>query len=241
MATAASAQHKHLKGVELNTNNVQSIYTRRFSASDRKQKDAIWRVLCAHFFQQYVNPTDTVLDVGAGYCEFINHIQCRHKIAFDLNVDTARYATPDVHVIRGRSTAIGLLTAASVDVAFSSNFFEHLPTKDDLLATLSEIRRVLRPSGRLLVLQPNIRLLHGEYWDFLDHSLPLTDRSLVEALEIAGFTIAEVRPRFLPYTTKSRLPQHPWLVRLYLDLPPAQQLFGKQAWVVAVKPDSDPA
>ena len=46
----------------------------------------------------------------------------------------------------------------------------------------------------------------------------------------------EVLPRFLPYTTKSRLPQHPLLVRLYLRVPLAQRLLGKQAWVVAVKP-----
>jgi hypothetical protein len=45
-----------------------------------------------------------------------------------------------------------------------------------------------------------------------------------------------VRPRFLPYTTKSRFPQWGWLVRLYLRLPLAQRLFGRQAWVVAVKP-----
>lgn len=220
----------------MNRDLVQSIYTRRFSAHDREQKDAIWQVLCAHFFQKYVNPTDTVLDVAAGYCEFINHIRCRHKIALDLNTDTAQFANPGIHVIRGRSTAMGLLATTSVDVAFSSNFFEHLPTKDDLLTTLAEIYRVLRPGGKLLVLQPNIRFIPGEYWDFLDHYLPLTDRSLVEALEIAGFMIAEVRPRFLPYTTKSRLPQYPWLVRLYLNLPVAQYLFGKQAWVVAVKP-----
>lgn len=40
-------------------------------------------------------------------------------------------------------------------------------------------------------------------------------------------------PRFLPYTTKSRLPQAPWLIRLYLRVPLAWWLLGKQALVVA--------
>jgi SAM-dependent methyltransferase len=129
-----------------------------------------------------------------------------------------------------------MLATDSVDVVFASNFFEHLPDKQEFVATLREIRRILRAgSGRLLILQPNIRLLNGRYWDFLDHHLPLTERTLVEALELVGLSIVETRTRFLPYTTKSRLPQHALLVRAYLLLRPLQWLFGGQTWMVAVK------
>jgi SAM-dependent methyltransferase len=183
-----------------------------------------------------VRPADCVLDLGAGYCEFINAIQCARKIAVDLNEETAAYAGPGVAVVHAPSTDLRAIAAGSVDVVFASNFFEHLPSKADFLTTLHEIRRVLAAGGRLLILQPNIRFLPGEYWDFLDHHIPLTDRTLVEALELVGLEVVEVRARFLPYTTKSRLPQWPWLVRLYLRLPPAQWLFGRQAWVVARKP-----
>ena len=72
--------------------------------------------------------------------------------------------------------------------------------------------------------------------DYFDHHLPLTERSLVEALGLAELTPVEVRPRFLPFTTKSRLPQHPLLVWLYLKLPLAHRLLGQQSWIVAAKP-----
>ena len=89
--------------------------------------------------------------------------------------------------------------------------------------------------GNLLILQPNIRFLKGEYRDFIDHFLPLTDRTLVEAMEMVNMQVDELKPRFLPYTTHSRLPQSPTLVRLYLAIPLAHVLLGKQAWVVASK------
>lgn len=212
------------------------LYRARFSPPERISKDRIWQVLCQEFFQRYVKPSDTVLDLGAGYCEFINHIRCGTKIAVDLNEDISLHAAAGVEVLREPSAAMKSVRNASVDVVFASNFFEHLPDKREFIATLQEIRRVLRQGGRLLVLQPNIRFLNGEYWDFLDHHIALTDRTLVEALKLVGLQPIEVRPRFLPYTTKSRFPQHPWLVRLYLRLPPAQWLLGKQAWVVAIKP-----
>ena len=123
-----------------------------------------------------------------------------------------------------------------VDVAFVSNFFEHLPTKRDLLKTLTEVVRVLRPGGRLLILQPNIRYVGGAYWDFFDHELPLTERSLIEALELVGLKPIEVRPRFLPFTSKSAIPQHPALVWLYLKIPIMHRLLGRQSWIVARKP-----
>jgi SAM-dependent methyltransferase len=103
------------------------------------------------------------------------------------------------------------------------------------LRTLSEVRRVLRPGGHLLILQPNIRYAGGAYWDFFDHHLPLTERSLVEALELVGLKPTEVRPRFLPLTSKSALPQHPFFVWLYLKISIAQRILGQQSWIVAVK------
>jgi SAM-dependent methyltransferase len=215
--------------------DLSRLYAARFDPREQARKVALWRTLCSSFFQRYVRPSDTVLDVGAGYCEFLNHIRCARKIAVDMNEDTAAHAAPGVEVVRAPTTDLAAVAAGSVHVVFASNVFEHLPGPEALLATLGEIVRVLAPGGRLLVLQPNIRLLGGAYWDFLDHRLALTDRSLVEALFAAGLEPIEVRARFLPFTTKSRLPQWAWLVRLYLRLPPAQWAFGKQAWVVAVK------
>jgi hypothetical protein len=40
-------------------------------------------------------------------------------------------------------------------------------------------------------------------------------------------------PRFLPFSTKSALPSWPSLVRLYLRVPLAHRLLGKQMFVVA--------
>jgi ubiquinone/menaquinone biosynthesis C-methylase UbiE len=214
---------------------LSDLYSTRFSERERAQKNLIWQVLCKDFFQRYIQLSDVVLDVGAGYCEFINNIACKTKIALDLNEDTPKYAASDVKVVRCMSNAMNEIADASVNVAFASNFFEHMPTKEIFLQTLREIRRVLAPGGKLLILQPNIRFLNGEYWDFLDHHIALTDRTLVEALLSVGLRPTEVVPRFLPYTTKSRFPQHPAFVRFYLRLPIAWLLLGKQAWVVAIK------
>jgi ubiquinone/menaquinone biosynthesis C-methylase UbiE len=128
------------------------------------------------------------------------------------------------------------LASNSVDCVFMSNFLEHLPSKELVLSTLRESQRILKPGGRVMILQPNIRFLPGEYWDYFDHHTALTDRSLAEALVLAGFEVSVCIPRFLPYTTKSRLPQSPWLVALYLRLPFFWRFLGKQAFLVGTVP-----
>ena len=218
-----------------NASELEVLYQHRFSAEDLAPKHATWKALCTNFFQKHIRASDRVVDIGAGYCEFINNIHAREKIAVDLNPDIKRFAAPEVRVINTSCTDIQQIESSSVDVVFMSNFLEHLPSKAMVLDTFREAWRILSPRGKIIVLQPNIRFLPGEYWDFFDHHTPLTDRSLVEALRLAGFEPTLVLPKFLPYTTKSRLPKGAVFLRLYLRLPLAWQILGKQALVVAEK------
>ncbi len=219
------------------TTQPEELYRQRFADVSQQQRAAMWEVLCRVVLQRYVEPTDTVVDLGAGFCEFINTIRCEHKVAIDANPAVRARAADGVNVVVGDVRAvIRKIAGATVNVAFCSNFFEHLRDKDAVLAVLGEIHRILVPGGRLIVIQPNIRYAYKEYWDLFDHHVPLSHRSLSEALQLSGFQIDHLRPRFLPYTTKSRLPQAAWLVRLYLALPPAQWLLGKQMLAVARKP-----
>jgi SAM-dependent methyltransferase len=214
--------------------NLGRLYSTRFDETERSRKAALWRALCGSFFARYVPSSATVVDVGSGYCEFINAIRAARRIAIDLNPDAMKFADPGVEVY---CSAIGdlpkLLGPQSVDVAFASNVFEHLRSPEALLEALAAIRGVLRRDGRLLIMQPNIRHVAGRFWDFVDHTLPLTEIGMAEALALSGFRVVELRSRFLPYTTKSRLPQWPWLVKLYVRLRPAQFFFGKQMFIVA--------
>jgi SAM-dependent methyltransferase len=212
----------------------EDLYRRRFADVSQSKRTAMWKVLCRVVLQRYVSPDDTVVDLGAGFCEFINAIQCSRKVAIDASAALRQHAASEVHVIAGDVQAIlAQLGDASANVVFCSNFLEHLRDKDAVLAVLREVHRLLVNGGRLIIIQPNIRYAYKEYWDFFDHHVALSHRSLSEALQLAGFDIEVMRPRFLPYTTKSRLPQAAWLVRLYLAFPPAQWFLGKQMLVVA--------
>ena len=129
-----------------------------------------------------------------------------------------------------------LLGRKRVDVVFMSNVLEHLDNKHQVFNLLVDIHQVLSPKGRLLVLQPDIYLAGDSYWDFFDHKVALTTKSLVEALEAVGFKIYHLHSPFLPYTTKTKyLPMYPLLLRIYLRLPLLHRWLGKQFFVGAKK------
>lgn len=223
-------QHRNLQGEEL-----ARLYQDRFSSAEMTSKRLLWEALYDEFLTHYVRPTDTVLDLGAGACEFINVCQAGVKIAVDLNPETKLWAR-DAWVVTAPGDNMAEVADGCVDLVFTSNFFEHLPDKRTLLNTLGECRRVLRPDGRLLVLMPNLRYVGDRYWDYFDHHLPLTHRSLVEGLRLAGFAADRVIPRFVPYTVKdSPLRIRRTLVRAYLRLPLLWRVLGSQMFVAARK------
>jgi len=221
----------------VDNSQLEKIYRARFNDKDQAQREQMWQIICQDWMQRYIPQNATVLDLAAGRCEFINHIKAGRKIAVDLNEDVRNYANKDVEIVIAYSHNMQGVADNSVDVVFVSNFFEHLPDKAAFMDTLKDIRRVLKVGGKLLIMQPNIRFLHGAYWDFIDHYLPLTDRSVEEALMLTNMDVIENLPRFLPYTTRSKMPRHPLLIRLYLRMPIVFPIFGRQAWVVAVKPE----
>ncbi len=218
--------------------HLDPIYRARFGDPDEDAFRArVWKILCAHFFQQYVPRDGTVLDLGAGYCHFVNAIEARRKIAVDLNPQVEALAASGVEVVVAPSTDLSAVPPGEVDVVFSSNLIEHLPDPQALLDTLAECRRVLRPGGTLVVLAPNIRYVRFRFWDFVDHTLPVSHSSLCEALAASGFTVVRVVPRFLPYTVRdARRVRSEYLVRLYLRLPVLWRVFGRQMLVVARSP-----
>jgi SAM-dependent methyltransferase len=124
------------------------------------------------------------------------------------------------------------------DAIFMSNYLEHLDSGDLVVEQFRTLRQLLKPGGRVIVLQPNIRLVGDAYWDFIDHKVPLTEKSLSEAAELAGFRTRTLITRFLPYTTKSRFPQHRLLVRAYLAFRPSWVFLGRQSLYVGESPEA---
>jgi SAM-dependent methyltransferase len=209
-------------------------YDLRFSAMQDYRVE-VWKVLTGSYFQQFLPDQAVVLDLGCGWGEFINHIRAGKKYGMDLNPESRNRLAAEVEFFEQDCSAAWQLPDNSLDVVFTSNFFEHLLSKEMLRATMAEIHRCLKPGGRLIALGPNIRFLPGTYWDFWDHHLPLTDRSLCELLTLLGMTIQRCHPRFLPYTMARGSRPPLGFLKLYLKLPFLWPLLGRQFLVIGQK------
>jgi SAM-dependent methyltransferase len=217
--------------------DLQQEYQRRFQPL-REYRKKVWRILVDEFFQKYVPADSTVLDVGCGWGEFINQVKARRRLGMDLNPDSRARLDPDIEFLMQDCSEPWPVPEGSLDIIFSSNFFEHLPHKVALKLTLEEAFKALRPGGKLICMGPNIKFLPDTYWDFWDHEVALTELSLKEILEIIGYEMAECTDRFLPYTMVGAAQKPLWTVSLYLKLPLAWKIFGKQFLLVACKPES---
>lgn len=229
----------HLQLVREGIGKESDIYTSRFSSSEEVTRQATWRVLTSEFLQQFVPADGTVLDIGAGDSLFLKNIKAKRRIAVDLSEHVHALAQHGIEVLQVPATELGSHVRGAVDTVFMSNFLEHLPNKSLLLEILTAVKDVLKPGGKVMILQPNIRYVGPAYWDYIDHHIALTEHSLAEALEVTGYRIERMIPRFLPYTAKSTLGhaakgrRTEQLVRLYLKMPFLWRFFGGQTFVVA--------
>jgi SAM-dependent methyltransferase len=215
---------------------LSKIYRTRFSGLDSYRR-AVWKHIITQLLSPWIPSGGQILDLGAGHGEFINQVTSRGRLwGMDMNPDTGKFLEPRVTFLRQDCSRPWKISSRSLDLVFTSNFFEHLPDKECLQRTLQQAFRALRPGGHLVALGPNIRLVPGAYWDFWDHYLPLTERSLAEAGKLAGFTVERSLAATLPYSMSQGFQPPLWAVRVYLAMPILWRFFGKQFLVVLRKP-----
>jgi SAM-dependent methyltransferase len=215
---------------------VDAIYSQRFPAEDAVRAEwrrNVWKVLVDGFFSRWIPREGTVLDFGCGRGEFINAVDARRRIGADERESVREHLSEGVEFVASTGTRLREIPDGAVDVVFCSNLLEHLPDRRSVTDLLVEFRRLLGPSGRLLILGPNLRYTGPAYWDFFDHVLPFTHVTLTEALATARFTPEVLIPRFLPYTTVRARMTPLFLVRWYLRLPIAWRVLGAQFFAVA--------
>ena len=207
------------------------LYDARFDEREVSAKDAVWREI-VRFLQRYIDRTAPVLDIACDRGHFIRWAKGSERWATDIR-DVAAALPADVRFVQASGLDLAsVLPNGHFGSVFMSNYLEHLESSDVVIDQLRVARQLVRPGGRVIVLQPNIRLVGPRYWDFIDHRVALTERSLLEAAELAELRTIDLITRFLPYSTKGRLPSDPRLVRAYLAFRPAWWLLGRQTLFV---------
>jgi ubiquinone/menaquinone biosynthesis C-methylase UbiE len=151
-----------------------------------------------------VRPGERVLDLGCGAGRFVRALgeAGADPVGIDLAegaLERARAVAPGADLRRVNDDGTLPLEHRSVDLVWCTEVLEHVP---DVGALLTEVRRVLRPEGRLLVTVPFhgrvksalIALLRFDrHFDPLGQHVHFFTRASLEfALRFVGFEEVEV-------------------------------------------------
>jgi ubiquinone/menaquinone biosynthesis C-methylase UbiE len=214
--------------------SLQKEYHLRFKKR-AEYRNSVWQILCKDYFSKFIPQNSRLLDIGAGWGEFINNIEVDTKFAMDLNPETKSRISLNVEFLHQDCSVTWPFKSDFFDVIFTSNFLEHLSTKEAIQKTLGEAHRCLKENGIIICMGPNIKYLTKTYWDFWDHKIPISDSAISELLKITGFTIDLSKSRFLPYTMSTGRTPPLFFVKMYIRLPFLWNFIGKQFLVIGRK------
>ncbi|MEO0281497.1 MAG: class I SAM-dependent methyltransferase [candidate division WOR-3 bacterium] len=207
---------------------MEKYFDTRFKHSKIKEK--IWKEL-AFYIQKKVpiKKYYKVLDLGAGYCYFINNINVKEKHALDKSPIPLKYAKNDVikHISDCRKLNF---EKEYFDVVFCSNLLEHL-TMNEVFLVSKKVNKILKKGGKFVILSPNYFYAYREYFDDYDHKSILTHKNIKDILMSCGFEIEKIIPRFLPFSANETKFFNKILFNLYLSSP--YKPFAKQMLVIA--------
>ena len=211
---------------------IRKEYRLRFSSIEAYRNN-VWRILTERFFNRYIPPDSTILELGCGWGEFVNNVRAKTKYAIDINPEGNERLGSSIRFINQDCSEKWPLSNSSLDIIFASNFLANLISKTHIEQTIIEVKRCLKPGGKFICLGPNIKFLHGYYWYFWDTHIGLSETSLSELLQLYNFKIETCLDKFLPFKmSKEKQPPLIYL-KIYLAFPILWKLFGKQFLIIA--------
>ena len=193
-------------------------YKSRYTPNN--DRGVVWKEI-VRFLNPYIKDAKTVLDLGAGYCDFINNVNATKKYAVDISPELPNFAGKEVIQINRTGWDFHEIPTESVDIVHASNFLEHF-TDEDLEKIMKEVRRVLKDGAKLVLMQPNYRYSYKTYFDDPTHKKVFSHTALESFLISHDFEIIKKIPKFLPFSLQSRpsiIPVFPLLIRAYLHSP----------------------
>ncbi len=98
---------------------VEDYHASRLTKDSRR--DVLWETLWRHCFRAMVDSNDCVLDLGAGYGNFINAVAARRRIAVDAWDGFPAHLAPGIEHKVGSVTDLDFLDDGAIDFAFARN------------------------------------------------------------------------------------------------------------------------
>ena len=156
------------------------------------------RIANAHRLLSLVPKSGRLLEIGCA-CGFLL-VAARERGFSVRGVEMSAWASQYARDTYGLEVHTGTLEAAaipaeSIDVVVMADVIEHL---FDPPATMREIRRILAPGGRVLLLTPDVgsvmaRLVGPRWWGLLDdHYFYFSRSTLRRLLEQEGFAVERI-------------------------------------------------
>ena len=174
--------------------------------------------LVAPKFANFIPPEATVLDFGCGSGANISEIACAERIGVEPNPASFEHLAPKG--ITGHRS-LSSVADASVDVVMSHHALEHCLAP---LNELREMRRVLKPDGKLILILPIDDWRNQRRFDPNDinhHLYTWTPLLIGNLVQEAGFRLEDARVLNYQWPPRSRF--------LSMHLP--RPVFNALCWV----------
>ncbi|MBF0618798.1 MAG: class I SAM-dependent methyltransferase [Candidatus Omnitrophica bacterium] len=148
-----------------------------------------------------------VVDIGSGWgdvVQFYGAPDVRRVVATDISTDMLailreRFAQNPVFSVQAcdisSSEDVTRVGEGLFDTVSSVNVLEHLP---DDVAALANMRKLLKPGGRICLLVPALEWLYGSLDRLVGHERRYSRRNMLPKLARAGFEHGEIRYMNMP-------------------------------------------
>lgn len=133
---------------------------------------------------------------------------------------------------------------AGYDLIVLNDVIEHLP-KNEIIDDLEIIKAALKKNGQVIIKTNNLAAITGarmRYSDFT-HEIGLTEYSLRQILQVAGFKQIEVKPFAMPLVSLTRYLRYGlqkichacWKLKFWVNFTPVPKIVDEMIFAVGIK------